>query len=181
MDVTKFEIRAPDPQRDTGWTRIEVPTNFGEGQGFVSGEPCGNRLRVAYFLRESDRVLCAKAWFGWSAEGPPGHAHGGSVSAVLDESMGIAAWMAGHPVVAATLLIAFRSKLPLGTDATVEARVESVDGRKITTRARIFDPASKKLFAEGEGLFIKQPLESFGNLQKLSEQAARSNVEIRGM
>ena len=40
-------------------------------------------------------------------EGPPGHAHGGSMAAVLDEAMGAAAWMEGHLVVAVRLATSF--------------------------------------------------------------------------
>ena len=112
-----------------------------------------DRLRVSYFHRASDDMLVARAWFGPGTEGPPGHAHGGSVASALDEAMGGAAWHAGYPVVAARITIDFRAMVPIGLEATIEARIESVDGRKIRTRATMID-STGKIYANGEGLFI---------------------------
>lgn len=125
----------------------------GPPQSFVSGDPHGHRLRVAYFRLEDGR-LTARAWFGRGAEGPPGYAHGGSVAAVLDEAMGAAAWSGGHPSIAARIEVDFRLPVPLGIDAVVEMNVEKVDGRKITTRARLLD-ADGRMLAESAGLFVR--------------------------
>jgi len=119
-------------------------------------------LRVAYFLRESDAVVCARAWFGWAAEGPPGHAHGGSILTVLDEVMGMATWCAGYLAIAASVTAHFRKKIPLGTDTTVEARVCRTERRKIYTQAALCDLRGKSLFAEAEGLYVMQDIERFG-------------------
>ena len=126
----------------------------GPPQSFVSGDPGGHRLRVAYFQRESDSALIARAWFGQGSEGPPGYAHGGSVAAVLDEAMGAAAWVAGQPSIAARIEVDFRSMVPLGLDANVEMSVEKIEGRKITTRARLLD-ADGRVLAESAGLFLR--------------------------
>jgi acyl-coenzyme A thioesterase PaaI-like protein len=126
----------------------------GPPQSFVSGDPDGHRLRVAYFQRMSDGGLLARAWFGRGAEGPPGYAHGGSVAAVLDEAMGAAAWIAGHPSIAARIEVDFKTMVPLGIDADVEMSVEKVEGRKITTRARLLD-ADGRVLAQSAGLFLR--------------------------
>lgn len=120
---------------------------------FVSGHPHGNRLRVRYYKRKGDENLVGKVWFGPEAEGPPGHAHGGSMAAVLDEVMGACAWMKGHTVLAAQLTTNFRNPLPLGTIAHFEATVDRVEGRKVYTTGRLADE-SGKLFCEGTCLFI---------------------------
>ncbi|MBI2435480.1 MAG: PaaI family thioesterase [Candidatus Hydrogenedentes bacterium] len=160
----------PDFAPEPGWRVLDMPRNFGAGRSFVSGEPEGDRLRIHYYLREEDNVLFAKAWFGLGAEGPPGHAHGGSMAAVLDEVMGFACWVAGHPVVAATITINFKKQLPLHQVYWVESHLERVDGRKVHTTSRLFDPATQKVFADGAGLFIAQPMERFGNLQHAPRQ-----------
>ncbi len=140
----------PEP----GWQPIE-PLRLEGGRGsFVSGNPEGDRLRVRYFRRPEDRRLVGRAWFGPGAEGPPGHAHGGSIAAVLDEAMGAAAWIEGHIVVAVRLDTGFRRMLPLGTDATLEAWVDRVDGRKVWTHGRLLD-AGGEPFAEADALFVK--------------------------
>jgi acyl-coenzyme A thioesterase PaaI-like protein len=123
------------------------------GGAFVSGDPQSDRLRVRYFHRTDDDVLVALVWFGPGTEGPPGHAHGGSVASALDEAMGGAAWAAGYPVVAARITIDFREMVPIGVEATIEARIERVDGRKIHTRGRLL-ATDGKVYADGEGLFI---------------------------
>ncbi len=148
---------------EVGWTPIEPLESVGTGRSFVSGEPSGDRLRVRYYRRERDRALVGKIWFGPGAEGPPGHAHGGSMAAVLDEAMGVGAWRAGHAVVAAKLTINFRRMLPLENEVLLETWVERVDGKKVMTRGRIFDQDGET-YAEGEGLFILIGVERFGTL-----------------
>ena len=145
------------------WIAVEPPRLEGGRGSFVSGEPEGDRLRVRYFRRAGDRVLVGRAWFGPGTSGPPGHAHGGSLAAVLDEAMGAAAWLSGHLVVAVRLTLDFRRMLPLGTDALLEAWVEGIDGRKVRTRGRLFDEAGAD-FAQAEGLFVTLDPARFGDL-----------------
>ena len=154
----KLHISAPEVVPAKGWTPIIKLPNFGEGHPFLMGDTTKNRLRVAYFIREKDKALCAKAWFGWAAEGPPGYAHGGSILTVFDETMGLASWMAGYLTLAASVTADFRRKLPLGTDATVEASVIKVERRKVYTKAKMYNPYDNLLFAEAKGLFVMQEM-----------------------
>lgn len=143
----------PPVTAEEGWTAFQPFPELAARESFVSGGPSTHRLRVAYFKRPGDARLVGRAWFGPETQGPPGHAHGGAVSAVMDEALGAAAWADGHPVVVARLSVDFRTMVPLGTDATFEAWVERVDGRKVHTRGRLLD-ASGRLLAEGEALCI---------------------------
>lgn len=152
---------------DEGWTDLQRDNWPGYGPNFVSGDAEGNRLRVHYYRRDSDGHLVGRAWFGPGTQGPPGHAHGGSMAALLDEVMGTSCWVSGHPVLAASIKIDFRNMIPLGTVATFEGWVDTVNGRKITTRGRLAGPDGT-LFAEGEGLFIRMD-KFFG---RLGDQAA---------
>src|SRR5688572_18388978 len=99
---------APPVEPETGWTPVHPFPRMPTQDSFVSGASADGRLRVAYFRRDRDDRLVGKAWFGPGAVGPPGHAHGGSVAAALDEAMGAAAWWAGYPSVAARLTVDFR-------------------------------------------------------------------------
>lgn len=146
---------SPEP----GWGEFTLP-RFSGADTFVTGDPGGDRLRVKYYVRESDGAVVAKVWFGPGTQGPPAHAHGGSVAAVLDEAMGAAVWRAGHAVLAGSLTCRFRNMIPLGTVATLAAWVERVDGRKIQARATLEDAHGTRL-SEGEGLYIEVPLEKF--------------------
>ena len=121
---------------------------------FVSGDRSDHRLSVRYYRRDADGTLIGKVHFGPGTQGPPDHAHGGSMAALLDEAMGGAAWMAGHPVVAAHLNLNFKAMLPLGTPCIVEAEVVSVEGRKVRTQGVLRDEAGEHIYCQGEALFI---------------------------
>jgi acyl-coenzyme A thioesterase PaaI-like protein len=119
----------------------------------VSGDQTGNRLRVNYF-RDQEQALIARVWFGPVTEGPPGHAHGGSISAVLDEVLGLAAWAAGHSVVVGNLNISFRQLLPIQMVVQVNTRLISVQGRKVLVHGEVCS-LDGIVYATGEALCIK--------------------------
>jgi acyl-coenzyme A thioesterase PaaI-like protein len=145
-------LSAADLCAEAGWREVAlIDSEF--APAFLGGDMAHQRLVVRYFQREADGALVGKAWYGKGAAGPPGHAHGGSIAAVLDEAMGRAAWMQGHAVLAARLTVDFRAMLPLETVAKFEAFVDAVDGRKVHTRAVLTDAAGK-VIAEGAGLFV---------------------------
>ena len=145
-----------------------LPSAVGH-ESYVSGDASGRRLSVRYFRDLDASSLIAKAVFGPGTQGPPGHAHGGSMAALLDEAMGAAAWMQGHRAVAAELTVRFRSMLPLGTRAVVRARVIRVEGRKVGVKGTLTD-GRQTLFAEGEALFVTLDPARFG---PLAEDASR--------
>ena len=133
----------------------------------------GRRVRVPF--GRGDRSVVGKAWFGRLAEGPPGHAHGGAIAAVLDEAMGAAAWLNGHPVVAAELATRFHALVPLSTVACFEASLASVEGRKVRTHAVLRGPHGVA-YATAEALFIVLAAERFGEGARalLARATARS-------
>jgi len=149
-------LDAPSLHGEPGWRPLQPPAELAGGPGFVSGESGGHRLRVRYFTDGGGRVL-ARVWFGPGCQGPPGHAHGGSIAAVLDEAMGAAAWQAGHPALAARIAVSFLRPVPLGTVATAEARVVRTEARKVHLAARLL--AGGEVLARAEGLFVELPRE----------------------
>jgi len=144
-----------DLMTETAADRVPIDplAEVGACRSFVSGDPDDDRIRVQYFLRRSDKALVGEVWFGPGAEGPPGHAHGGSIAAVLDEAMGVAAWLAGYTAVAAQLTTNFRRMIALGTTAFFDTAVGEVAGRKVAMRARLLDEQGDAL-AEAGGLFV---------------------------
>jgi acyl-coenzyme A thioesterase PaaI-like protein len=149
-------------QAEAGWAKFELSHVVLE-DNFVSGDKSGHRLTVRYFANEADQSLRAKVLLGPGVQGPPGHAHGGSMAALLDEAMGGAAWMRGHMVVAAELTTRFKKMLPLGTRCVIEAQVVDVNGRKVRTHAVLRDEAGT-VFSEGDALFIVIDPARFGTL-----------------
>ena len=154
----KNHLKSPCPPVDLNgepdWVPFDAPSLVGTSLRFVSGEPDGDRYRVRYY-RNPEQKLRARIWFGPETEGPPGHAHGGSMAAVLDEVLGLAAWAAGHAIVVGNLNVNFRNPLPLEQIVTVESEVISVEGRKVMVHGQIC--SGETIFAKAECLCITLP------------------------
>lgn len=140
-------------QGEMGWEGFDAPALVGETLRFVSGDSTGDRFRIRYF-RDQHRDLVARVWFGPVTEGPPGHAHGGSIAAVLDEVLGLAAWAAGHKIVVGNLNISFRQLLPIQTVVQVNTSLVSVEGRKVLVHGELRS-LDGQVYARGECLCIK--------------------------
>ncbi len=153
--VPELSCPAVDLSGEADWTPLDASSLVGESLRFVSGEPDGDRFRVRYYL-DPRRCLHARIWFGPETEGPPGHAHGGSIAAVMDEALGLAGWAAGYPVVVGNLNVSFRTMLPLRRVITLDSEVVSVAGRKVTVRGRIVGEDGT-VYAEAESLCITIP------------------------
>jgi acyl-coenzyme A thioesterase PaaI-like protein len=157
--TTIDDLRAPAP----GWTPLPDLAELSATHSFVSGDPAGERIRVALFRRPADDALVGRAWFGPHAEGPPGHAHGGAMAALLDESMGLACWVAGHRVLAKELTVAFRRPLPLQTVVTIECHITNAVDRTVSTTGRLLLPGGAAC-AEATGTFAVLPPEKLARL-----------------
>jgi acyl-coenzyme A thioesterase PaaI-like protein len=150
---------------EPGWVPMPIP-QAALGQNFVSGDNSNQRLTVRYY-RGPDESMLGKALIGPAAQGPPGHAHGGSIAALLDELMGGAVWMTGHTAVSAEITVRYRKMLPLGTRCLLQAHVTAVEGRKVRTEATITD-ADGHTFSRAEGLFIAIDPSHFADLPALA-------------
>ncbi len=156
--TARKKSEAPCPPVDlsgaSGWTPFDAPALVGASLRFVSGDPEGNRFRVRYY-RDGEQQLLAQVWFGPETEGPPGNAHGGSIAAVFDEVLGLAAWAAGYQIVVGNLNVSFRNLVPLQKVVTVESKVISAKGRKVIVHGRIY--SGETVYGEGECLCITLP------------------------
>jgi len=160
--MNKIKPDNPDLEGEAGWVEIEYPEIYRNEKFFVIGDQSEDRLKVKYYFRESDHRFFGKVFFGKATQGPPGHAHGGSMAAVLDEAMGFAAWISGQTVVAANISVNHIEMLPVNSVVTVEAWVKTIEGRKVTTKARIY--IDDVVFSTAEGLFINIPADRFGDI-----------------
>lgn len=123
------------------------------GSCFVCGSENPKGLGVRWYAREDNSVF-TEIELTVAEQGPPGHAHGGVLAALLDEVMGTAVWHAGFMVLAANLNIDFRRPVPLGVPLVVTGTVSDRDGRKLFARGEISLPDGTKA-AVGKGLFIE--------------------------
>ena len=153
INMATKETPDPDLSGEANWQPLVVPALLTNPNSFISGDPEGKRLRLRYFFNPEDDNIIAKTWFGPAAEGPPKHAHGGSIASVLDEAMGMAALYAGHTVVAANISINYIKMVPLESVALAITRVAEVEGKKVHTEAKLTGP-NGLVYATGKGLFI---------------------------
>jgi len=121
------------------------------GTPFITDEPPGG-MGLRLFGDNTGHVH-GKLAIDASKQGPPGYAHGGSLTALLDETMGAAAWSLGYRCVAANLQFNLRQSVPLGVEVTVTGEVARVDGRKVFTTGQIV-LGDGTIAVEAEGLFI---------------------------
>lgn len=171
LDLNLLDLSLLDLSKEQGYRPAdEHLAHLKLGRSFLAGPHAGaDIVRLRWYVREADGSLIGKVWFGPGAQGPPGHAHGGSMAAVLDEALGSACWVAGHPVVAAELTTSFRAMLPLGSVVTVEASIDKQDGRKLYPKGHILGEDGT-VFAEASGLFVEMSAEAFDALaERLGE------------
>jgi len=147
-------VKMPDLAGEEGWEPVEPFSGAMTVGQFVSGDAHGQRFRVSWFRRPGDSGLVGRAWFGPGTEGPPRHAHGGSISALLDEVMSAACWSRGHRVLSGRLEVDFRAPLPLGSVSSFASRVTRIEGRKLFTAGRLESPGGT-VIAEAAGLFVE--------------------------
>lgn len=150
----------PDLSARTGWTPMAgahgvVPPP----RSFVSSRPDGDCIRIRYY-HDGLGTMHAPFWLGDEAEGPPSHAHGGILAAILDEALGFLAWYAGFSVVLARLTTHNRRMVPLHTVLFVEAKIARTEGRKVFVEGRIID-AMGRVYVESDCLFVTVDLDRF--------------------
>ncbi len=122
----------------------------------VVGEasPISPRLAWEVFTRDDGTPgIEAKGTFGAVYEGPPGFVHGGWVACTFDEILGIANIHSGNPGMTARLIVHYRKPTPLFRELTVRAWLDRIEGRRIMSRAEMYD--GETLTAEAEGLFVQ--------------------------
>lgn len=147
-------LEAPEIEHHDDWEPAEPFPEAWTVGSFIPRHTPDDRLLVRYFRDKSDGRLKAWAWFGPGAEGAPGRIHGGSVSAMMDEALGAAAWVVGIPVVTARLLIKYRNPLNVGTVCEIETRIVKNDRKRV----RVLGTLTAKdgpVVAEAEGLYFR--------------------------
>jgi acyl-coenzyme A thioesterase PaaI-like protein len=92
-------------------------------------------------------------------QGGPGIAHGGLVSAALDEACGLLATWYAFPAVTARMFVRFRKPVPINTELLIRARIDDARGRRIHTTGAITDGAL--VLAEARVALLHVPLEHF--------------------
>jgi hypothetical protein len=108
---------------------------------------------------DADGVLRGTVTLGLAYEGPPGCAHGGVLSLLLDQLLGQVNLGHGLPAMTGVLTVRYRRPTPLLVPLALEARPpEQIRGRRYRTRGCV--RVGEALTVEGEGVFILPNLET---------------------
>jgi acyl-coenzyme A thioesterase PaaI-like protein len=92
-------------------------------------------------------------------QGGPGIAHGGLVSAALDEACGLLATWYRFPSVTARIFVRYRRPVPINRELALAAWLEHGYGRRIRIRADL--QCEGMLLAEAKAALLHVPLEHF--------------------
>ena len=140
---------APPATPESQW--LALPKH---GRCFVCQTEVPGTWRVD--LRRDTHAVRFKTRLDGAQQGPPGHAHGGSMAALLDEAMGAAAWIRRTHLVAAKLELQFRHPVPLGVNVHIVAWVKAEGPRSLRARAVLL-LRDGVLAVEGQGIFAHAP------------------------
>lgn len=92
---------------------------------------------------------------GRAFEGPPSFAHGGVSAMLLDQMLGYACGVAGHPGMTVRLDTGYRGPVPLYTPLRLTSRVAGIDGRRVTATGTIATAdAPGEVLVEATGVFV---------------------------
>ena len=157
LTLMKTEDVCIDPlarlEPEDGWVELKLPFRLGTGYCFGAKKPLINGTTIRLF--QNGEWTVGWVYFGSEAAGPPGFAHGGTQSCVLDDVMGAAAWNAGRPSVAKQLSCKYLEMgVSLCTPLIVEAYIESIDGDHAQIWSGIRAP-NGKVVTEGEATFVR--------------------------
>mmetsp|Transcript_21156 Transcript_21156/g.41965 ORF Transcript_21156/g.41965 Transcript_21156/m.41965 type:complete len:244 (-) Transcript_21156:605-1336(-) len=135
-------------------------SSFGETSG-VSGKcsPISPPLHITLLDSSVRAVACFSAVY----EGPPNGVHGGFVSAVWDEALGIVQGYGGAFGMTKQLTIEFHNMTPLFKNVVFEARVDKREGRKTFCVGRAYVEGeegvtlstARALFVSGSGILTQ--------------------------
>jgi acyl-coenzyme A thioesterase PaaI-like protein len=160
----------------------EIGPHYRHCFGCGPQEASGLRMRV---VAGAGLTLTASFEVGTAHQGAPGLAHGGILTAALDEALGALNWLLMSPAVTARLETDFRRPVPVGSVLEIEARIVAVDGRKVYTAAEGRLGPGGPVAVAAAGLFLQVELEHFrrhGRAQEVAEAivpgGARPVVEL---
>ncbi len=122
------------------------------GRCFVCGTENPHSIGIQWYAQDDGTVLGRIALVE-AQQGPPGHAHGGALAALLDEAMGAAAWRARSKLVCVNLSIDYRRPVPLGQRITITAYVAEQKERTVYTHGGILLPDGSTATI-GKGVYV---------------------------
>lgn len=142
---------------------------------FISDSSQSDRIHLSYHFHDTKQVLYAQVTFGVKAQGPPGFAHGGAISAVFDELMGATCWLVGFPALTAQFTTRYFATLPLNTSVLFECEIRNQEAQKITLDAKVTN-GQDNCYASARGLFIAMDQNKLNELFKEAPEGLAINT-----
>lgn len=159
----------PARHPDAAAPGAEIASHYRHCYGCGEDHPSGLRMRV--FAGEG-LTLQATFEVGPVHQGAPGLAHGGLLTAAVDEALGALNWLLMRPAVTARLETNFVRPVPVGSSLALDARIVAVDGRKVYTAAVGRLGPGGPVAVTASGLFIQVEVGHFRQHGRAQEVAA---------
>ena len=147
--------------------------------GCGADHPSGLHMQV---VASEGLTLTATFEVGTLHQGAPGLAHGGLLTAAVDETLGALNWLLMAPAVTARLETNFVRPVPVGSVLHLDARIVGVEGRKVYTAAIGRLGAGGPIAVTASGLFIQVELAHFrwhGRAEEVAAAAADPSRQVR--
>jgi acyl-coenzyme A thioesterase PaaI-like protein len=112
-------------------------------------------------LTIADDAVTGHAVLGVAYEGPPGHVHGGWIASLFDEVLGMVQATTKKPGMTGRIEVSYKRPTPLHVPIHFHGVVDRVEGRKIFTSARSFNPETNETYAEATAIFISIEFDRF--------------------
>jgi acyl-coenzyme A thioesterase PaaI-like protein len=134
-----------------------LPSHYERCFGCGRDHPTGLHLEMS----GDDQALRVEGSFVVTEhhQGAPGLAHGGVISAAVDEGMGYLLWLVQSPAVTAKLEVDYRRPVPVGSRLELEGHIERTHGRKIY--ASMVGRVEGRVAVEARAMYLKVRVEHF--------------------
>lgn len=135
---------------------VKIPEH---GYCFGCGKASKKGLNATFYLDTETGTVHTEYVYNIHHQGPPGYAHGGAIFTLLDETMGITAWVNGYSVVLRHIEVDYERAVPLGKRIKFEGKVERVEeDRKVFIVGRVYDEDGDYIRARGLYIHVEHDL-----------------------
>jgi uncharacterized protein (TIGR00369 family) len=120
---------------------------------FGCGPANPNGLQLKFALGADGKSYVCEFEIGSTFGGPPGHAHGGIIAAILDEAMGKANKLEGKVALTSRIEVDYFRPVPLGQPLVAEGRILRMEGRALYNTGELRN-AKGHILARSRGKFL---------------------------
>src|SRR5512142_271164 len=136
------------------WVRAkEVLVDFSTVRSFISGDGLP-RVSADYRFCAAERKVRGIVEFGTRAEGMPGFVHGGAISGVFDEALGLLSWYLGVPVVTRELVVRYRTFIPVCCSVQIEGELRAPEDWFVNGSG-VLKSADRTVHASAQASFVE--------------------------